>query len=266
MIKARMSKGAVIAAMASVCMMAWGFGANAAFTNLALHKTVVVSSSEAGLLPSSVTDGDTLTRWGSLWTDSQWVYIDFGVATTFDSIKIWWEHSNAVDYKIQTANTATSNDQGWTTIVTVTNDTQHINNFNNLSVHRPFKLTTPSTARYLKIRCSKRNYQWGYSIHELEVFNTVTTPISYQVPRVCATSGLIYTKSSSGLSIHFNGATNLSTDIFAPNGQLLRHLSGVDASFWNYKDFFGRAVTNGTYLLRVTSDGKTVQDKIAVYR
>ena len=266
MIKPRLSKLAAVAAMVGVCVVGWGFQANAALTNLALHKTVTVSGSEAGLLPSSVTDGDTLTRWGSAWTDSQWAYIDFGAATTFDSIAIWWEHSNAVEYMIQTANTATSNDQGWTTLFHPTNDYDTINNDNSLSIKRYFKLATPSNVRYLKIRCIKREYQWGYSIHELMVFNTASTPISYSATSPRTSSNLNFTSSSSGVSIKFDGASGFSSDVFGPNGQLVRHLSGADASFWNYKDAMGHSVTNGTYLLRVTSAGKTIQEKIAVYR
>jgi len=260
-------KMASVAAAAAICVAGWGFNAGAALTNLALHKTVVVSSVENNTMPgSNITDGDTLTRWGSAFSDSQWVYIDFGTATTFDSIKIWWEHSNAKEYMIQTANTATSNDQGWTTLFHPTNDTQTIQDNNKLSVHRPFKLTTPSTARYLKIRGILRHYQWGYSIHEVEVFNTATAVNSHPVSKARETSGLVCAKLNSGLSIQFDGTTALSTDIFAPNGQLLRHLSGAGAAFWNYKDSFGHNVTNGTYLIRVTSAGKTAQGKIAVYR
>jgi hypothetical protein len=73
---------------------------------------------------------------------------------------------------------------------------------------------------------------------------------------------------SSGLQIHVAGDVNqsISTDILSLSGQLIRHLTGSEASFWNYKDSFGHSVTNGTYLLRVTSAGKTIQEKIAVYR
>jgi hypothetical protein len=253
--------------MVGVCVVGWGFQASAALTNLALQKTVVVSSVENNTMPgSNITDGDTLTRWGSGWTDSEWAYIDFGAATTFDSIAIWWEHSNAKEYLIQTSNTATSNDQGWTTIFHPTNDTATINNVNTLSVHRYFKLATPSNSRYLKIRGILRHYQWGYSIHEVQVFKTASTPVSYSVPNSHATSSLSFASSSSGLSIKFDGASSFSADVFGPNGQLVRHLSGADASFWNYKDAMGHSVTNGTYLLRVTSAGKTIQEKIAVYR
>jgi hypothetical protein len=267
MIKPRMSRGVAVAALLSVCVAAWGFGANAALTNLAFHKTVVISSVENGTMPgSNIVDGDTVSRWGSAFSDSQWFYIDFGAVTTFDSIAIWWEHSNALEYKIQTANTPTSTDQGWTTIDSITNESEVIADNPNLSVHRRIKHATPISARYLKFRCVKRHYQWGYSMHEVQVFNTAGTPISYSVTKAYATSNLNFSQSSSGLSINFNGATNLSADIFAPNGQLLRHLSGADASFWNYKDSFGRNVNNGTYLVRVTSAGKTVQDKVVVYR
>ena len=435
MIKPWMSKGVAVAALLSVCVAAWGFSASAAFTNLTLGKTVVASSSEdpVNLGGNKITDGDTLTRWGSAFSDSQWFYIDFGAVTTFDSLAIWWEHSNAVEYKIQTANTPTSTDQGWTTIDSITNETEVIADDPTKSVHRRIKHATPISARYLKFRCIKRHYQWGYSMHEVQVFNTQGTvtpgnrvnialhkavkadsyapgntpekavdsicgghaigqdsrwesnwqaepdvdsirsnawiyvdlgakytvdsvaiywehsgakdykvqawpgtgtptisdndwttllrdttltynadsdmclsflklpPTATQYVRMHSykriftygisiiefkifgnpvtavehisnnskpSSGLTLTSTSTGISIKSTNPNeaNLTADIFSPSGQLIRRLSGSNASFWNYKDNFGHSVTNGTYLIKVTSSGKIVQDKITVNR
>jgi hypothetical protein len=434
MIKPRMNKGVAVAALLSVCVAAWSFNASAALTNLALKKTVVVSSVENNTMPgSNIVDGDTLTRWGSAFSDSQWFYIDFGAVTTFDSIAIWWEHSNALEYNIQTANTATSNDQGWTTISSITNETEVIADNNTLSVHRHVKLATPSNARYLKFRCIKRHYQWGYSMHEVEVYNTqgsvtpgnrvnialhkIVKADSYAggntpekaVDSICGghdigqssrwesnwqaepdvdsirsnawiyvdlgakytvdsvaiywehsgakdykvqawpgagtptisdndwttllrdtsltynadsdmclsflklpptvtqyvrmhsykriftygisiiefkifgnpvttieknksiqsnSSGLTLMYLENGVSYKFKGIdrNSFSAEIVSPNGKLIRRLSGPESSFWNFKDDFGRLVTNGTYLLRVTAGGRVIQDKIAIFR
>jgi hypothetical protein len=439
MIKVRMSKGVAVAALLSVCVMAWGFSANAQLTNLARGKTAVASSSEAGLLPGAITDGDTISRWGSNYNlakpDSAWIYIDFGYVATFDSISIWWEHSHAKEYLIQISNIPSSNDQGWKTLFHPTVDDTEISNIPTASLHRNFKLTTPASARYLKIRGILRHTAYGYSIHELQVFNTLgsnlalhktavasssnggavaglatdgimfnadgslnfnsrwennyggrandslkgcdwiyvdlgakylvsyiaifwehshsgnyvlqawtkdaaltaadtldanwtflvkDTSLTYSKPpdfcqtafavsptktqyvrmhsydkakpyaefawgisifefevygtsvststipesmtKPAATSNLSFSHSASGVSIKSSASSLLSTDILSPSGQLIRHLSGSEASFWNYKDSFGRNVRNGTYLLKVTSEGKTIQEKIIVYR
>ena len=424
MTRPRMSKPAALAAMIGMCVAAWSFNASAALTNLALHKTVVVSSNEdaVGMPGSNIVDGDTLTRWGSAFSDSQWAYVDLGAVTTFDSIALWWEHSNAVEYMIQTSNTATSNDQGWTTLVHPTNDTTTIANDPHYSVKRTFKLATPSNARYLKIRCIKRHYAWGYSIHELFVYNTqgVTPPVqtnlalhkpavgssyesagvgaalavdgdttwgsrwgsaynipnpdsawwyvdlgatyaidsisiqwehsgahlfylqtlkagvtapdsndggwttfhtdstSYDTPRdrcynwikvqptvntrylrlrcvkriftygygliefrafgtavtsvlptsqkQISASGLTLQRTKEGVSLKTSSSGALSADIFSVSGKLVNRITGKNSAMWNYRDFSGRSVMNGTYLLRVTAAGKTVQDKITVSR
>jgi hypothetical protein len=437
MIKPRFSKLAAVAAMVGVCVVGWGFGASAQLTNLALKKTVVSSSDENGHPAQNAVDGDTTSPWGSNYNlakpDSAWIYIDFGYVATFDSISIWWEHSHAKEYLIQISNIPTTNDSGWKTLFHPTLDDTEISNSPTASLHRNFKLTTPASARYLKIRGILRHTTYGYSIHELQVFNTLgpnralnktavassndgsgpnlavdgimfqngglnfgsrwenayqgrptdslkgcdwiyvdlgakylvsyiaifwehshsgnyvlqawtkdaaltaadtldsewtllykDTSLSYsKPPDFCQTSAAVtptqtqyvrmhsynkpkpyseyaygisifefevyglpasntaiagsmakpvtssslsLSRTANGVSINSAVSPALTTSIFSPSGQLIRRLAGSEASFWNYKDSFGRSVTNGTYLLRVTSAGKTMQDKIAVYR
>ena len=450
MIKRGMNKGVAVAALMSVCVVGWGFGVSAQ-TNLALGKTVVASSTEnAVTMPGSkITDGDTVSKWGSNYAlypsptdrlrDSAWVYVDFGSVTTFDSIEILWEHSAALVYNVQTATTPTTNDQGWTTIAAITGEVYPWAD-GGPPLHRRIKLATPANSRYLKVRCVDRNFEWGFSMYEIRVFNTqgtVTPPtrtnvalnktgtasstrnngnipnkafdgaygatlgqgsrwetawdnqpnidsirgncwlavdlgakytidsvaiywehsgsgkFAIQVPKSDAlpldssdagwttlvidttlkfqpvpvdmgitqlklpaptttryvrvhsykrlagdefaygisieefevygvpatsikpatqirttSSDLTLTTTKTGVSIKANDYNQRTTtaDIFAPNGQLVRHLSGTESSFWNYKDNFGSKVTNGTYMIRLTSAGKTYQDKITVNR
>jgi hypothetical protein len=427
MFRSRLSRPALLAAMVGMCVAMVSFNASA-LTNLALNKTVVASSSEnAQTMPGSkIVDGDSMSRWGSAFSDSQWVYVDLGAATTFDSISIWWEHSNASEYMVQTSNTATSNDQGWTTILHPTNDNEVINDDQHLSIKRNFKLATPSNARYLKIRCIKRHYQWGYSIHELFVYNTQggtptkrtnlalnktatadshsgtggpelavngtlgqgsrwennygaqpagqegncwiyvdlgkkykvdsvaiywehsgskdyviqawpaastgaptandadwttllrDTTLYYQNPPVdmclsflkltptitqyvrmhsykriyswgvsimefeiygtdptsvlptaqkqISASGLALQRTASGISFKSTTSAILAADIYSLSGKLVNRISGTNGAFWNYKDLSGRAVVNGTYLVRASVAGKRIEQKVAIYR
>lgn len=441
MIKPRMSRQTVVVALVGVCVAAWGFSASAQLTNLALNKTVVTSSNEnANMTGSNIVDGDTSTKWGSNYAqytgadtvlrDSAWFYIDFGYVATFDSLDLLWEHSAALNYKIQHTEVPSTNDQGWKTDTTITGEVYPWPDDGHTPLHRRIKFATPISARYLKVRCTKRNFQWGFSMWEMRIFNTLGTNLalhktavasssdaacslavdgimfnadgslnfnsrwennygdgrpdslkgndwiyvdlgakftvkyiaiywehsasgnyvlqawtkpgtptapdsdwtfllrdtnltyskppdfcqtSFAVPptvtqyvrmhsykrlpppagdiwgisifefevygtptqtainpaslvQKASASGLSLIRNKDGISIKTNAFGDLATDIFSLNGQLMRRLSGADASFWNYKDSFGRSVTNGTYLLRVTSAGRTMQDKIAVYR
>jgi len=440
MIKPRMNRRAAFAALAGVCVAAMGFSASAQLTNLALDKTVVTSSNEnANMSGANIVDGDTSTKWGSNYAqytgadtvkrDSAWFYIDFGYVATFDSLDLLWEHSAALNYKIQHTEVPTTNDSGWKTDTIITGEVYPWPDDGHTPLHRRIKFAMPISARYLKVRCTKRNFQWGFSMWEMRVFNTLGTNLalnktavasssdaapglatdgimfqnggldfgsrwennygdgrpdslkgndwiyvdlgakytvkyiaiywehsasgnyvlqawtkpgtptapdsdwtfllrdtnltyskppdfcqtsfavpptatqyvrmhSYKrlpppagdiwgisifefevygtsastainpssLPRKASSSNVNLIRTKEGIFIKGNTSGNLSTDIFAPSGKLIRHLSGADASFWNYRDSFGRDVTNGTYLLRVTSAGKAAEDKIAIYR
>src|SRR5687767_7189058 len=55
-------------------------------TNLALNKTVTVSSTQSGLTAAAAVDGSTGTRWGSDWSDPQWIYVDLGATYTINRV------------------------------------------------------------------------------------------------------------------------------------------------------------------------------------
>lgn len=134
--------------------------------NLALNKNVTVSSIENDGTPASgAVDGNPLTRWASLPTDPQWIYVDFGVATAFNRVKITWETALAKDYQIQTANTTSG---PWTTLRSTTSNTALINDHGGLA----------GNARYLRIYGTARGTGYGYSIYELEVYNGASSPVN----------------------------------------------------------------------------------------
>jgi hypothetical protein len=438
MIRPRMSKPAVLAAMIGVCVAVWSFNVSAALTNLALNKTVVTSSNENNnMIGSKIVDGDTATKWGSNWAlypdgdvrrDSAWFYIDFGAEVTFDSIHILWEHSAAKEYKIQHSNVPSTDDQGWITDTAITGEVYPWPDDGHTPLHRSIKFATQKTARYLKVRCTKRNFQWGFSMWEMRVFNTLGSNLALHKTAVASTSdaapslavdgimftngalnfgsrwennygdgrpdslkgndwiyvdlgakytvkyiaifwehsgsgdyvlqawtkagtptaadadwtlllrdttlhyskppdfsqtafavpptqtqyvrmhsykrlyppsefawgisifefevygtsttstqpvaskpqspasGLTLQRTKSGVSFKSSSSSALTVDIFSISGKLVNRIIGTSSAMWNYRDFSGRNVMNGTYLVRVTAAGKSVQEKIAVYR
>jgi len=125
--------------------------------NLALRKTVTVSSTEgAGLDGSKAVDGNYGTRWSSQFSDPQWFIIDLGSVQDFNQIKLFWETAFGKEYILQISNDAIS----WTDIV------HQINGVGSIE-----KWDVQASARYLRIYGIKRGTEWGYSLYEVEVYN-----------------------------------------------------------------------------------------------
>jgi hypothetical protein len=250
-------------------------------TNLALNKTATADSYIGARTPAMAVDGINSgeSRWENNYIDGRpdslkgngWLYVDLGINYLVDSVAIYWEHSGSGKYAIQVwdSNVAPSsnNDTGWKTLLidttlTYTDAVQRCLSFLKLP---------PKETRFVRMHSYKRlwnNPGWGISIYEFEVYGTPTSVLTSAKDNKSNPSGLNIRSTSSGLFIIVNGnqIKDLSAEIFSAKGQLIRRLSGSGSSLWDYKDTFGNKVINGTYLLRVTSAGKTMLDKIAVYR
>lgn len=256
-------------------------------TDIALHKHCKADSYEGmydpgqptGNYPDKATDSllGQGNRWGSYYNadhnpnpDSAWIFVDLGAKYFIDSLAIYWEHSGAKKYDVQVwssdVDTPSYNDKGWTKIYT---DTTLYYQNPPVDMCLAFLKVPVTQTRFVRIRCYKRIFTYGYSIMELLVFgnSSVQTNKELMQPQNVVLS-LNLVKTRTGVFIRPNWAGNNATTaaIFSPNGQLIRHLTGNNVSFWNYKDTFGNKVPNGTYLLRVISWGKIMQEKIAIYR
>ena len=85
--------------------------------DLALNKSATASSAEtAGTTANLAVDGNTTTRWGSAFTDPQWIMVDLGATTFITRVRLNWEAAYGKTYQIQTSN----DNATWTTVVTVT--------------------------------------------------------------------------------------------------------------------------------------------------
>ncbi|HYC87245.1 MAG TPA: cellulase family glycosylhydrolase [Chryseosolibacter sp.] len=127
--------------------------------NLALNKSVTVSSTESASYPGSLAvDGNGTTRWSSAFADPQWIYVDLGTTQSVNRVKITWEAAYGRDYLVQIGTSTTS----WTTMKTVTGNTSLVNDHTGLS----------GSGRYVRIYGTARGTPYGYSIFELEVYGT----------------------------------------------------------------------------------------------
>ena len=127
--------------------------------NLALNKTAVADSEEAGtVVAAKAVDGSDFTRWGSAEDrtgGAHWIYVDLGSSKTVKKATVKWESYKATGYKIQyaTGNTAPAADSSdWKDIHT--------------SSDRPASLTdeitfdTPVSGRFFRL------YITGFTSHD----------------------------------------------------------------------------------------------------
>lgn len=137
------------------------FGGTPGAQNIALNKTVTVSSTEDGTLtgPNAV-DGNGTTRWGSaLGVDPQWITVDLGNTYAINRIKINWEAAYGKNFLVQVS----TDNSNWTTLRDVQNNTSLSNDYTGLT----------GTGRYVRIYGTARGTTYGYSIYDLEVYGTL---------------------------------------------------------------------------------------------
>jgi hypothetical protein len=106
----------------------------------------------------NVMDGSRKTRWSSVFTDPQWVYVDLGKASRVDSIILVWETAFAKNYSIDVSDDAVN----WKTIY---------KNESSKGGQENITLEKPQNTRYVRVYCKERGRkEWGYSLWEIEIF------------------------------------------------------------------------------------------------
>jgi hypothetical protein len=131
-------------------------------TNLALNRSTTTSSVTGANVGAFAVDGNTGTRWESLFSDPQWIYIDFGANATFCHVKLNWEAAYGKSYQIQTSPDATN----WTTIYSTTTGDGGIDDLTGLS----------GSGRYLRMNGTVRATGYGYSLFEFEAYGSGGAP------------------------------------------------------------------------------------------
>jgi hypothetical protein len=128
-------------------------------TNIAQGKPATASSNEtAALVAGNAVDGNATTRWSSLFSDPQWIYVDLGGSYSINRVNLTWEGAYGKDYKIQTSPDASN----WTDIKTVTGNTSLNNDWTGLS----------GTGKYVRMYGTARGTAYGYSLFEMQVYGT----------------------------------------------------------------------------------------------
>jgi RHS repeat-associated protein len=124
--------------------------------NIALGKTTTCSSQEGALASGQAVDGSLASRWGSGWSDNEWIKVDLSNSYAVYKVILRWENAYGKDYKIQTSQDGTT----WTDAATITNAPKE---------DRIITFSPAVTCRYIKMQGIHRGTGWGYSLWEFEV-------------------------------------------------------------------------------------------------
>ena len=123
----------------------------------------IASSMERGdLSAAAAIDHNAATRWGSGFSDDQYLTLDFGTSQLITRVHIDWENAHATQYLLQVSD----DNANWTTIKTVDNSQGGTEDLAGLA----------GQGRYLRMKGVKRSTQYGYSIFEIQVFTG--TPVA----------------------------------------------------------------------------------------
>jgi hypothetical protein len=139
--------------------------------NIAYNKPIYTSS---GGNEHYMVDGNPTSRWESLQSDPQWVYVDLLDTFALSQVQIYWEVAAALDYEIQISLDGTT----WTTAAHITDGVS--------GEHRTINIS--GDGRYVRMYGNLRTTGYGYSIWEFEVYGQAvytwnpTTGISYNDP------------------------------------------------------------------------------------
>ncbi|GGC57651.1 di-heme oxidoredictase family protein [Undibacterium terreum] len=124
------------------------------------------SSSERGdLSAAAAIDHNEGTRWGSGFSDDQYLTLDYGKSVVITRVHIEWENAHAIQYQLQVSD----DNANWTTIKNVDN-----------SQGGTEDIAVAGQGRYLRMKGVKRSTQYGYSIFEIQAFSgtPVTPPVT----------------------------------------------------------------------------------------
>jgi acyl-homoserine lactone acylase PvdQ len=126
--------------------------------NLATGRTATASSTQflSGLTPAKAIDADDGTRWGSAWSDDQWLRVDLGAVRTVGRVVLHWEAAYGRSYRIEVS----PNGSAWTTVWSTTTGDGGTD----------VTAFAPVNTRYVRLYGVDRATSYGFSLYELEVY------------------------------------------------------------------------------------------------
>ncbi len=229
--------------------------------NITLNKPVVVSSVEGqGLEGEKAVDGHRSTRWSSEFSDPQFIYVDLGSVMHFEQIDIIWETAYGKEYYIQVSDNAAD----WTNLMHIIDGDGGLD-----------RILISSEGRYVRMYGVQRGTEWGYSIFEFEIYQSVTTgiPQNDSEQDKFAINGYFLDNNfpnpfNPGTTVRYSVADPVKViiDVFNINGELINrlvdkiHQAGRYQVYWNGKDNHDNEVSSGIYICRLRA-GRVILSK-----
>lgn len=230
---------------------------------------VAISSSEqnVGTPTPNVNDGDISSRWGSVESDDEWIYLDLGKDNFISRVGILWEAAYAAEYELQVAPSGcemskhVGSYQGVENMVELPSEKSwNVVVPQSLSAHTNSEVITSINAygRYVRMKGVRRATPYGYSIYEMNVYgiDSNISPesllgIDFALPQVIDEGESIELK-----PVAYSRAGNVVDNVF------LTWSANMDAKF------VGNTFTplsHGKYIITATtSDGLTAAGSIFV--
>ncbi len=123
--------------------------------NLARGAAAFSGESEKGLPPANAIDGDLGTRWGSGFSDDQYLRIDLGEAKPVRGVSLFWEKAFASSYAIEVS----LDGEAW----------KRVHERLDATGGNEFLSFAPTEARFVRLAGIKRSTPYGYSLWEMMV-------------------------------------------------------------------------------------------------
>ncbi|MGA7729840.1 MAG: discoidin domain-containing protein [Chloroflexia bacterium] len=125
--------------------------------SMSVGKPAVASSTEdVSRYPAQrAFDSIASTRWSSLESDPQWIYVDLGQSTNISRVTLAWERAYARSYELQVS----ENGSDWTSF------------YSTESGKGAYEVVYASAnGRYVRLWMTQRGTRYGYSLWELSVY------------------------------------------------------------------------------------------------
>lgn len=230
-----------------------GSSRDATLERLLIPVGASASSAERGDLGAAAAiDSNPASRWGSQFTDNQWLALDFGKSTSVNRVRIQWENAHALQYALQTSEDGLA----WSTIKIIENSTGGTEDIGALA----------GQGRYLRVQGLKRATQFGYSILEIQAFASEAGVVAAPGPGPLPNAGVAIPPASTSSSALENPGLS---SVMAVDGKPdTRWASAFDDAAWLQFDF-GAATRIGymklvwessygkRYVIQTSDDGQT---------
>ena len=214
------------------------------------QKIYASSVSYDGILAGYAFDKSMYTRWGSEYSDPQWIMIDLGEIQKVGGVILKWEAAYAKSYEIRTSQDSVN----WTTVFSTTTGNGATDEI----------IFDQVDARYVMMYGTERATLYGYSLWEFEIYEEieVVPPASLDDHFSDNNSILVYPNPASNTITIKTSLQVKSVEIIDVLGKLIRmhQIDQVENTIQlNIND-----LSKGIYFLKIQSESRLYSEKIII--